>query len=165
MVKDYDRQILSDEAIKPAMVQVFLDAVGPSLTLVFVIFIMLSIFFCGSALTLAASRMVYAFSRDRAMPWSKHLHSLEKRTNNPVLAVWFNIAVAGTLYFPNHVLCYVQSGLIGDLPVIVGVLYMINSTAFEAIVSVNTIGAQSSYFIPILLRITVSRKTFKPGIV
>ncbi|KAJ8658346.1 hypothetical protein O0I10_006029 [Lichtheimia ornata] len=141
MVKDYDRQILSDEAIKPAMVQVFLDAVGPSLTLVFVIFIMLSIFFCGSALTLAASRMVYAFSRDRAMPWSKHLHSLEKRTNNPVLAVWFNIAVA----------------------VIVGVLYMINSTAFEAIVSVNTIGAQSSYFIPILLRITVSRKTFKPG--
>lgn len=47
--------------------------------------------------------------------------------------------------------------------VIVGVLYMINSTAFEAIVSVNTIGAQASYLIPIFLRITVSRKTFKPG--
>lgn len=40
---------------------------------------------------------------------------------------------------------------------------MINSTAFEAIVSVSTIGAQSCYLVPIMLRITIARKTFKPG--
>lgn len=27
-------------------------------------------------------------------PFSKYLHSLEPRTNNPVYAVWFNIAVS-----------------------------------------------------------------------
>lgn len=40
---------------------------------------------------------------------------------------------------------------------------MINSTAYEAIVSVNTIGSQLSYLVPIVLRITVARKTFQPG--
>lgn len=141
MVKDFASQIVSKNAIQPQMVQVFVDGVGNAWTMVFLIFVMLSIFFCGSSLTLGSSRMVYAFARDGAMPWSKYLHKLDKHTNNPVNAVWFNIIVAA----------------------IVGVLYMINSTAYEAIVSVNTIGSQLSYLVPILLRITVARKTFKPG--
>ncbi|KAG0188290.1 hypothetical protein DFQ28_005147 [Apophysomyces sp. BC1034] len=141
MVTDFERQIISENAIKPQMVQVFLDGVGRHWTMAFLIFVMISIFFCGSSLTLGSSRMVYAFARDGAMPCSKYLHKLNKKTNSPVIAVWFNILVAG----------------------IVGVLYMINSTAYEAIVSVNTIGSQLSYLIPIVLRITVSRKKFVPG--
>lgn len=141
MVTDYERQILSENAIQPQMIQVFYDGVGGAWTMVFLVFVMLSIFFCGSALTLGSSRMVYAFARDGAMPFSKHLHSLNKKTNSPVIAVWFNILVAA----------------------IVGVLYMINSTAYEAIVSVNTIGSQMSYLVPILLRVTASRTKFKPG--
>ncbi|KAG2218517.1 hypothetical protein INT45_000943, partial [Circinella minor] len=110
-------------------------------TMVFLIFVMISIFFCGSSLTLGSSRMVYAFARDGAMPLSEQLHKLDSRTKNPVNAVWFNIIIAG----------------------VVGVLYMINSTAYEAIVSVNTIGSQLSYLVPIVLRITVSRTSFSPG--
>ncbi|KAG1588445.1 hypothetical protein G6F48_005261 [Rhizopus delemar] len=141
MVTDYDGQILSEGAIQPQMIQVFYDGVGGAWTMVFLVFVMLSIFFCGSALTLGSSRMVYAFARDGAMPFSRYLHSLHPRTQSPVIAVWFNILVAA----------------------IVGVLYMINSTAYEAIVSVNTIGSQVSYLVPVLLRITVSRTQFKPG--
>lgn len=141
MVKDYDLQILSDSAIQPQMIQVFVDGVGANWTLVFVIFINISIFFCGSALTLGSSRMVYAFARDGAMPFSKFLHTLNPKTQSPVNAVWFNILVAG----------------------IVGILYMINSTAFNAIVSVNTIGSQMSYLVPVLLRVTSSRTKFQPG--
>ncbi|KAI8093704.1 amino acid/polyamine transporter I [Halteromyces radiatus] len=141
MVKNFDQQITSDSAISPQIVQVFLDGVGQAWTMVFLVFVMISIFFSGSALTLGSSRMVYAFARDGAMPFSSYLHSLNPNTKSPVYAVWFNVVVAG----------------------IVGVLYMINSTAYSAIVSVNTIGSQMSYFVPILLRITVSRKTFIPG--
>ncbi|KAF7731688.1 hypothetical protein EC973_008859 [Apophysomyces ossiformis] len=141
LVKDFDKQIIGENAIQPQMVQVFLDGVGQQWTMVFLVFVMISIFCCGASLTLGSSRMVYAFARDGAMPCSKYLHSLNKTTNSPVIAVWFNIIVAG----------------------IVGVLYMINSTAYEAIVSVNTIGSQLSYLIPIVLRITVSRKKFVPG--
>ncbi|ORX56149.1 amino acid transporter [Hesseltinella vesiculosa] len=141
MVKDYMGQIVSSDAIRPQMVQVFLDGVGPAWTMVFLVFVILSIFFSGSALTLGSSRMVYAFARDGALPFSKYLHSLHPKTKAPVAAVWFNVTVAG----------------------IVGVLYMINSTAYSAIVSVNTIGSQLSYFVPILMRITTSRKSFERG--
>ncbi|CAO3632271.1 unnamed protein product [Mucor fragilis] len=141
MVTDFDRQIVSENAIQPQMVQVFYDGVGPAWTMVFLIFVMISIFFCGSALLLGSSRMVYAFARDGAMPFSKQLHTLNKKTQSPVNAVWMNVLVAG----------------------IVGILYMINSTAYEAIVSVNTIGSQMSYLVPILLRITTSRTKFVPG--
>ncbi|KAI9270486.1 amino acid/polyamine transporter I [Phascolomyces articulosus] len=141
MTKDFMAQIVSEDAIQPQMVQIFVDGVGQAWTMVFLIFVMLSIFFCGSSLTLGSSRMVYAFARDGAMPLSKHLHKLDARTNNPVNSVWFNIVVAG----------------------VVGVLYMINSTAYESIVSVNTIGSQLSYLVPIVLRITVARKSFSPG--
>ncbi|KAI8876756.1 amino acid transporter [Backusella circina FSU 941] len=141
MVKNFDTQIVSENAIQPQMVQVFLDGVGPAWTLVFLIFVMLSIFFCGAALTLGSSRMVYAFARDGAVPFSNFMHTLNPKTKTPVNAVWANVIVAG----------------------VVGVLYMINSTAYEAIVSVNTIGSQLSYLVPILLRITASRNKFTPG--
>ncbi|KAJ2960070.1 hypothetical protein NQZ79_g4473 [Umbelopsis isabellina] len=123
------------------MAQVFYDGVGAAWTMVFLLFVLGSIFFSGSALTLGSSRMVYAFARDGAMPFSKKLHSLNKKTQSPVWAVWFNIVVAGIL----------------------GVLFMVNSTAYTAIVSVNTIGSQLSYLFPILIRITASRKTFARG--
>ncbi|KAI7848160.1 amino acid/polyamine transporter I [Circinella umbellata] len=141
MTKDFMNQIVGENAIQPQMVQVFVDGVGQAWTMVFLIFVMVSIFFCGSSLTLGSSRMVYAFARDGAMPLSERLHKLDSRTKNPVNAVWFNVIIAG----------------------VVGVLYMINSTAYEAIVSVNTIGSQLSYLVPIVLRITVSRTSFSPG--
>ncbi|KAI7902678.1 amino acid/polyamine transporter I [Cokeromyces recurvatus] len=141
MVKDFEIQILNEDAIQPQMIQVFYDGVGPTWTMVFLILIMLSIFFCGSSLLLGSSRMVYAFARDGAMPFSRQLYRLNTKTKNPVNAVWFNVLVAG----------------------IVGILYMINSTAYEAIVSVNTIGSQMSYLVPILLRVTASRTKFTPG--
>lgn len=97
MVKDYDAQILSENAIQPQMVQVFLDAVSNAWTLVFVIIIMLTIFFSGNALLLAASRMAYAFSRDGVF---KILHRLNKRTGLPVNSVWANVAIAGMLSYP-----------------------------------------------------------------
>lgn len=40
-------------------------------------------------------------------------------------------------------------------------LPLISETAFDAITSITTIGYEISYMIPILLRITVARKTFK----
>lgn len=141
MIKDYDTQILGENAIQPQIIQVFVDGVGNTWTMVFLIFVMISIFFCGSALTLGSSRMVYAFARDGAMPFSKFMHTLNPKTKSPVNAVWVNILVAG----------------------VVGILYMINSTAFTAIVSVNTIGSQMSYLVPILLRVTASRNKFQPG--
>ncbi|KAG1145550.1 hypothetical protein G6F37_009853 [Rhizopus arrhizus] len=139
-VQDFQRQIVETE-LSPQMTQVFLDGVGYRWTVVFTVIIMGAMFFSGSALTLGSSRMVYAFARDGATPWSRWLSVIHKRTQTPIYAVWANILFA----------C------------IIGILYIVNTTAFNAIVSVNTIASSMAYFIPIALRLTTSRKTFKKG--
>lgn len=139
-VQDFQRQIV-EATISPQMTQVFLDGVGYKWTVVFTVIIMGAMFFSGSALTLGSSRMVYAFARDGAMPFSRWLSVINKSTQTPIYAVWANIIFAG----------------------VVGLLYIVNTTAFNAIVSINTIASSLAYFIPIALRLTVARKKFKRG--
>ncbi|KAG1473240.1 hypothetical protein G6F56_001069 [Rhizopus delemar] len=139
-VQDFKTQIV-DTDISPAMTKVFLDGVGYKWTVVFTTIIMGAMFFSGSALTLGSSRMVYAFARDGATPFSKYLSIVNPKTKTPIYAVWFNVIFA----------------------IIVGLLYIINETAFNAIVSVNTIASSMAYFIPIALKLTVARKIFKRG--
>jgi protein-S-isoprenylcysteine O-methyltransferase Ste14 len=47
------------------------------------------------------------------------------------------------------------------MDVLLCLLPLISSTAFEAITGISAIGYQISYAIPILLRLTVSKTTFK----
>ncbi|KAI9025028.1 amino acid/polyamine transporter I [Phycomyces nitens] len=139
-VQDFEAQIVNAK-ISPQMTQVFLDGVGYKWTIVFTVIIMGAMFFSGSALTLGSSRMVYAFSRDGAMPFSQWLSYINPTTKTPVYAVWANVIFAA----------------------IVGLLYIVNTTAFNAIVSINTIASSLAYFIPIALRLTTARKTFQKG--
>ncbi|KAI8884439.1 amino acid transporter [Backusella circina FSU 941] len=139
-VQDFQRQIV-ETTLSPQMTQVFLDGVGYKWTVVFTVVIMGAMFFSGSALTLGSSRMVYAFARDGAMPFSRWLSIINKKSQTPVYAVWANIIFAA----------------------VVGLLYIVNTTAFNAIVSVNTIASSMAYFIPIFLRLTVARKSFERG--
>ncbi|KAG0020481.1 hypothetical protein BGZ82_011584 [Podila clonocystis] len=138
-ITDFDAQIVSPH-VGVALSQIFLDSAGLRLAIFLILIILGAQFFCGSALTLASSRMVYAFARDGALPLSKHLHKLNKE-KSPVAAVWFNIAF-----------CF-----------ILGLPYIWSETAYSAIVSVNTIASSISYLIPILCRIILARETFEPG--
>lgn len=139
-VQDFQRQIVETN-LSPQMTQVFLDGVGYKWTVVFTVIIMGAMFFSGSALTLGSSRMIYAFARDGATPFSGWLSRINKKTQTPIYAVWFNIVFAA----------------------VVGLLYIVNETAFNAIVSINTIASSLAYFIPIFLRLTVARNKFQKG--
>jgi amino acid transporter len=96
--------------------------------------------FRSAAVIVGSSRQTYAFARDGAMPFSKWLNKLNA-SKVPANAVWFNIAFAAIL----------------------GIPYLFSEVAFETIVSINTISANISYFIPIWLRITMARKRFQKG--
>ncbi|KAI7859780.1 amino acid permease-domain-containing protein [Circinella umbellata] len=139
-VQDYQAQVV-DSIITPQMTKVFLDGVGYKWTIVFTVIIMGAMFFCGSALLLGSSRLVYAFSRDNAMPFSSYLCRVNKKTKTPIYAVWGNVIFAA----------------------VIGILYILNETAFNAIVSVNTIASSLAYLVPIALRLTVGRKKFVRG--
>ncbi|KAG0270374.1 hypothetical protein BGZ95_001716 [Linnemannia exigua] len=138
-IMNFDTQIVSP-AVGVALSQIFLDSCGLRVAIFLILIILGAQFFCGSALTLASSRMVYAFARDGALPMSQRLHKLNKE-KSPVAAVWFNIAF-----------CFV-----------LGLPYIWSETAYSAIVSVNTIASSISYLIPILCRIILARETFTPG--
>lgn len=87
--------------------------------------------FCGMASVTANSRMIYAFSRDGALPFSNVWHTVSPRTRTPVAAVW--LAAAGAL--------------------VLGLPYLINVTAYAAVTSIAVIGLYIAYVIPTLLRL------------
>jgi len=101
--------------------------------------------FCGMGCVAAASRMVFAFSRDGAVPG----HSLWRRLNQhrtPTWAVLFVVLFALLITIPaifgNH----------AGLPV-----------AFFAVTSITTIGLYIAYILPVYLRWRM-RDKFEPGV-
>ncbi|KAG1464281.1 hypothetical protein G6F46_000895 [Rhizopus delemar] len=139
MIQDFERQILNTSMTMP-ITQVFLDSTGIGWTNWFLVIVLVAMFFANAAVVVGSSRQTYAFARDGAMPFSKWLTKLTA-SKVPANAVWFNIIFSAIL----------------------GILYIFSDVAFETIVSINTISANISYFIPIWLRITMARKRFGKG--
>ncbi len=81
--------------------------------------------FCGMASVTANSRMIYAFSRDGALPFSKVWHQLNPATRTPTNAVWLATGSAFVLGLP----------------------YLWNTTAYAAVTSIATIGLYIAYVI------------------
>ncbi|KAL2324143.1 hypothetical protein Fmac_023201 [Flemingia macrophylla] len=100
----------------------------------------IAIFFCGMSSVTSNSRMAYAFSRDGAMPLSSLWHKVNKQ-EVPIYAVWLSVFIS---------FCMALTSL-GSI------------VAFEAMVSIATIGLYIAYALPIFFRVTLARKHFVPG--
>ena len=122
---------------------IIVNAIGGNLAKFVLFGVIVAQFFCGMSSVTANSRMIYAFSRDGAIPGSKYWHRINPRTRTPTNGIWF--AVVG--------------GIILGLPS----LYTKSSyaVAFFAIVSVAVVGLYVSYVIPVFLRRL--NKDFVPG--
>src|SRR5207237_1586000 len=88
-------------------------------------------FYCGMSSVTANSRMIYAFSRDGALPGSAFWHKINHRTRTPTNSIW--LAAVGAF--------------------VLGVPYLWSSTAYAAVTSIAVIGLYIAYGIPILLRL------------
>jgi amino acid transporter len=101
--------------------------------------------FCGMGCVAAASRMVFAFSRDGAVPG----HSLWRRLNKQRTPTW-------------SVLLVVVLALLITVPALFG-----NSAgfpvAFFAVTSITTIGLYIAYILPVFLRWRMG-DDFQPGV-
>lgn len=92
-------------------------------------------FFCGNACLTANSRMLYAFSRDGAVPGHKMWHRINPRTRTPTNSIW---ACAGAAFIAG--LFSLRDA--GGFP-----------ATFFAIVSIGVIGLYIAYIIPVFLRL------------
>jgi amino acid permease (GABA permease) len=115
--------------VPPAEIfKVAIGATGAKLLLLIAIGAQL---FCGMSSVTANSRMIYAFSRDGALPGSRIWHQVNKRTRTPTNAIW--LAAAGAL--------------------ILGLPYLWNNAAYAAVTSIATIGLYIAYVSPTFLRL------------
>jgi amino acid transporter len=118
----------STAVVPPA--QIFVDALGQNWAIFLMFIVVGAQFYCGMSSVTANSRMIYAFSRDGAIPGSRFWHKVNARTRTPTNSIW--LAVAGAF--------------------IIAVPYLWNLEAYAAITSIATIGLYVAYGIPILLR-------------
>ena len=110
--------------------QIFLDAMGQNWTTFLLLIVIGAQFYCGMSSVTANSRMIYAFSRDGAVPGSQFWHRINPRTRTPTNSIW--LAAGGAL--------------------LLGLPYLWNPTAYGAVTSIAVIGLYIAYGIPILLR-------------
>ena len=111
--------------------QVFVVAIGSLGAKLLLLVIIGAQLFCGMSSVTANSRMIYAFSRDGALPGSAIWHKVNKRTRTPTNAIW--LAAGGAL--------------------ILGLPYLWNSAAYAAVTAIATIGLYIAYVSPTFLRL------------
>lgn len=58
---------------------------------------MIAQFFCGQGITITATRVVFAYSRDGAIVGSRWWSKVDSRTKTPIYATWGVIAAAALI--------------------------------------------------------------------
>jgi len=128
-IQHYEPERLSATGVPPA--QIFIDAAGSAVGKLLLLIAIGAQLFCGMSSVTANSRMIYAFSRDGALPGSAFWHRVNKRTRTPTNAIW--LAAVGAL--------------------ILGLPYLWNYTAYAAVTSIAVIGLYIAYVLPTFLRL------------
>src|SRR3954470_18091594 len=138
-IKSYDNALAApDTGVPPA--QIFVDAVGLTTGKFLLLIVIGAQLFCGMSSVTANSRMIYAFSRDGALPASSVWHRINPRTRTPTNAIW--LAAGGAF--------------------VLGLPYLWNVTAYAAVTSIAVIGLYIAYVLPTFLRLRQG-DAFEPG--
>jgi amino acid permease (GABA permease) len=138
ITNDYNKALASSTGVPP--VQIWIDALGRHGGELLLVVAMVAQAYCGMASVTANSRMIYAFSRDGAIPGSGFWHHINPRTRTPTRSIWFAVVFAFILGLP----------------------YKWSPTAYAAVTSIATIGLYIAYIIPTLLR-RLAGDRFQPG--
>ncbi|KAK1219603.1 hypothetical protein PQX77_017674 [Marasmius sp. AFHP31] len=122
------------------MGQVFLDVLGKRGMLAIWSMIIVVQYVTGAAQGIDASRTVFAFSRDHALPGSRWWRRINRTTLTPVNAAWLVMALSGVC------------GVVG-----------FSATALNSLVGASVIGLYTSYTVPIFFVVFGGRKKIVPG--
>ncbi|WP_079195766.1 amino acid permease [Streptomyces acidiscabies] len=137
-IQDYEGTLNSATGVPPA--QIFLDVLGGFGAKALLLVVIVAMLFCGNAEVAAASRMVYAFSRSRALPRWQTFRRVSDRTQTPVPAVWLAAALPFGLALPA----------------------LWSPAAYGAITAINAVGMIPAYGIPVYLALRKG-KDYVPG--
>ncbi|MEV6379040.1 amino acid permease [Streptomyces sp. NPDC051773] len=138
-IQDYEATQNSATGVPPA--QIFLDVLGVGGAKALLLVVIVAMLFCGNAETLTASRMIYAFSRDEALPGSATWKRVSRGSRIPVPAVWLAVAVPFVLALPA----------------------LWSPAAYGAITAINAVGMIPACGIPVYLSLRAGNRA-RPGV-
>ena len=115
------------------MKQVFLDSLGTRTAKLMLFICVVAQFYCGMSSITSASRMMFAFSRDRAVPG----HQLWRKLNRERVPYMAALAIAVLAFLCAFPAYFGTNGFV----------------AYAAVTSIATIGLYIAYAIPIFLRL------------
>lgn len=135
-IQDFERTVNTDYGTP--ILQILVDIFGENGAIVLMTLILICVWHCGLFSMTSNSRMMFAFSRDGALP--SFLHQVDKRFQSPIRTVWLAATLSFLLAIPS----------------------LGSSVAFTAATSIATIGLYLSYGFPILIGV-IWPKNFKHG--
>lgn len=136
VLPDISTLITSSQPLPP----IIKSAVGsPGIAFALLIPLMILGTMCGIGCTTAASRCVWAFARDGAVPGSKWWMVVHKKLDMPLNAMMLSMAVQ----------------------IILALVYFGSSAAFNAFSGVGVVCLTTSYTIPIAINLLTGRKKIK----
>jgi amino acid transporter len=126
--------------VYPCWAATFVSSAGRTVAMLLIVVVGVAQFYCGMSSVTANSRMIYAFSRDGAVPGHRIWHTVSKKRRVPVASAWFGVVGAFLISLP----------------------YLWNYTAYNAVVATAVVGLYIAYMIPVILR-RINAKAFVPG--
>ncbi|KAL1587702.1 hypothetical protein WHR41_03506 [Cladosporium halotolerans] len=124
------------------MAQIYYDALGKRGALGLMTLLFIVQFLMGLSITVAASRQMWAFSRDGALPFSRFVRVVSARAGHiPLNAIWFCVLLA----------------------VLLGLLTIIGPAAANAVFSLAVAANNLAWGTPIFARAVWGRAKFRPG--
>ncbi|KAH8918003.1 APC amino acid permease [Atractiella rhizophila] len=121
--------------------QIYIDAVGTNGAIAMLTVTIICMYLCGTFSITSNSRMMYAFSRDGALPLSRFWHHVDEKRKSPI-----------------------RTGFVARRPALIlpRLPSLGSAVAFSAATSIATSGLYISYVIPVAFRM-IERKNFKKG--
>ena len=98
-------------------------------------------FFVGEGCTITATRVVFAYSRDGALPGSRWWSKVHPKTKTPVNATWGVLGVGALL----------------------GLLMFASPVAIGAVFSIGAIAQYTAFTTPVALKLFFDHGRFRPG--
>ncbi|KAH9896735.1 APC amino acid permease [Cubamyces lactineus] len=135
-----DLESIIDNPIGQPTATIFFNSFGRNGTLALWSLVAFAQYMVGANALTVASRQMFAFARDRGLPFSGFIYRMNKRTQTPVNAVWVSAFIAFLL----------------------GLLVFAGPTTYSAIFTISLAGQYTAFAIPMASRFLGGKK-WVPG--
>jgi amino acid transporter len=131
-----------------SFIYVISQALGNTFGNVILWLVTAAMWFCGLSSITSFSRMMYAFSRDKGMPFSGQWAQISKKFRTPAKAIWLAVILSFLLAFIDYIIKSVNPDT--------------SYTTIAFLTAVSVVGLYLAYGIPILLKLlAVSQGKFQ----